>query len=222
MNRLNLISKFQTTFNTRIVCLVGYGSYFYNRKNEKSDIDLCLLLDKRIMGDTKLIREIVDSDETKIDITVHYLDEIETIGWENFSHGTHGIFFLKHLAYSDLLIGEDIFSRMADHVDHRSYVNSLHTQTRQYIDRLQVSLTKYSDEDDAYYIKYITRIMINILLLVSAISFREINHSSVHNIYDKFISKSDIFSNSTKKLYSLILNGRNNIDVIETITGSSK
>lgn len=201
-----IVKTIQATFHTRVVSLVGYGSYFFNRSHQDSDLDLCLLLDTRNNDDlTKLSTIINNQSSNTIDITVHYLDEIEKKGWENFHHGTHGIFFLNHLAAAMVLLGDDIFARKAMQVPTVKYRESIIAQIDQYIDRIQVEVIKSPQVSSDYYRKYFTRVMTDMMLLDSDISYREINKSSAVDIMNNHIMKSKIFSSSTTRSYKKIM-----------------
>jgi len=180
--------------------------FFFERAHQSSDIDLCLLLDTRNEEDLIVLNKLIDGKhESKVDITVHYLDEIECRGWENFHHGTHGVFFLHHLAHAMLLSGSDIFARKAHQVPTAKYTESLISQVHQYIDRIQTALVNDNLIRIDFYRKYLTRIMIDMMLINSEISYREVNTNSAIDIMDKFINASKIFSAESKKIHRKIM-----------------
>lgn len=213
MKSLAISTDIGKTFKKRVVSLVGYGSYFFERTRAGSDIDLCLLLDSRSADDFEKLNQLISKQSEEIDITVHYLDEIEERGWDNFYHGTHGVFFLAHLGCAELLLGDDIFARKAALIPNDKYTESLIFQISQYIDRVQVSLIKSQTVDEYFYRKYLTRIMTDMMLLGSDISFREVNKSSTLELVDHFIKDSRIFSPETKDKLNRVIK--------ETITAKS-
>lgn len=194
-----------------IVSLVGYGSYFFDKSHAESDIDLCLLLCTRMPGDLLKLHSVI-SHYDNIDITVHYLDEIEQRGWNNFHHGTHGVFFLAHLGHAELLIGDDIFSRKSHLIPPALYRKSLIAQIHQYIDRVQNAVIKNSGDSTSFFIKYLSRIMIDMLLLDAAVSYREVNTKSVGELFESNIKSSSLFSPKTKTFYERILAGESSAD----------
>lgn len=223
MENLQIIDDIARLFSDRIISLVGYGSYFFDRMINCNDVDLCLLLDTRESSDFYNLNKIIKGDVNNVDITVHYLDELEERGWDNFTHGTHGIFFLKHLGHAKVLIGNDIFARKSSLIPKRKYFNSLIDQINQYIDRIQTKLINESHDLTGYYQKYTTRILIDILLIASQISFREINNNSTIEITKKFISRSSVLSGKTKNLHNELLTGTAlNEQVAELLKSLSK
>lgn len=200
-----IVNSLNNKFGDRIISLIGYGSYYFERSTNCNDIDLCMLLDERQEYDFDDLHKLIRSSYPAIDITVHYLNEIERKGWQNFTHGTHGIFFLKHLAHSELLLGDDIFARKSILISQKKYSESLAIQINQYIDRIQNYLIKESDKNQQFFQKYFTRILIDILLLNADISFREINKSSNKKISEYFIEPNSIFSDDTKKIHRKLL-----------------
>ncbi len=213
----SIIDAMQGKFGDRIISLVGYGSYYFEKSDNCNDIDLCLLLNERHNNDFISLNELIKSTSPAIDITVHYLNEIEDRGWQNFTHGNHGIFFLKHLAHSELLLGDDIFARKSTLISQKKYFKSLIKQINQYTDRIQNKLIATRAEDQKFFQKYFTRIMIDILLLNSDISFREINKSSNLKIYESFVEPNLIFSDKTKELHQKLIKHKLGTQEIATL-----
>lgn len=202
---LPVVKDIESKFLDRVVSLVGYGSYFFDRPHDNSDIDLCLLLDTRRYQDLANIRNIIANNNSHIDITIHYLDEIELRGWDNFHHGTHGVFFLHHLANSIVLSGSDIFSRKSVQVPVTRYKESLVNQVYQYIDRIQVQLMHDTLVPIDFFRKYLTRTMTDMMLLESELSYREVNTNSAVELMNNFISISAVFSDNSKELHRKII-----------------
>ena len=170
------------------------------------DIDLCLLLNTRDHNDLTILHDIITaSKNSHVDITVHYLDEVERWGWENFHHGTHGIFFLHHLANAMVLRGSDIFARKSAQVPIQKYKESLISQILQYIDRIQVQVIHDSSVPIDYFRKYLTRTMVDMLLLESEISYREVNTNSAIDVMKSFIGVSKVFSDKSKELHEKVM-----------------
>lgn len=203
---LPVVKNIESKFSDRVVSLVGYGSYFFDRAHNGSDIDLCLLLNTRDQNDLTILHDIItDSKNSHVDITVHYLDEIEQWGWENFHHGTHGIFFLHHLANATVLMGGDIFARKSAQVPIQKYRESLISQIFQYVDRIQVRVIHDSSVPIDYFRKYLTRTMVDMLLLESEISYREVNTNSAIDVMENFIGVSKVFSGKSKELHKKVM-----------------
>ena len=171
-----------------------------------------LLLDSRKKGDLKKIGVLVDK---KIDITVHFLDEIEQCGWDNFHHGEQGLFFIQHIAQAQVLVGDDIFSRKAIAINQERYLASLIARIKTYIDRVQRKIVE-GKSDLRFFQKYISRIMTDILLLNSDISFRAINKSSPKDL-EKIFKKSNVFTLRTKKAFDKLINTKCDNSEIEII-----
>ena len=84
---LPVVKDIESKFLDRVVSLVGYGSYFFDRAHDGSDIDLCLLLNTRDQDDLTILHNIVAVGENShVDSTPHYLDEVKQWSWENFHH----------------------------------------------------------------------------------------------------------------------------------------
>ena len=214
--KLPIVKDIEAKFLDRVVSLVGYGSYSFNRPHDNSDVDLCLLLDTRKRQDLVNVRNIVASNNSHIDITIHYLDEIELRGWDNFHHGTHGVFFLHHLANSIVLSGDDIFSRKSVQVPVGRYKDSLVSQIYQYIDRIQIQLMHDTSMSVDFFRKYLTRTMIDMMLLEFELSYREVNTNSAVDLMNNFISTSAIFSDSSKEFHEKIMKQDADLDDIST------
>ena len=206
---------FIKAFGKRILSLVGYGSYFFDRSDKNSDIDFTLLLDSRRDGDLAKVSKLVGDN---IDVTIHFIDEIEQCGWNNFYHGEQGLFFIQHLAQAKVLVGNDIFSRKAPTIDRKKYLESLIGRTKSYIDRVQNGIIS-SKHDLRFYQKYISRIMTDMLLINSDISFREINSSSLQDL-SKVFMVSNIFTLRTKKAFSKLIAGQYNNSGLERLLDS--
>lgn len=220
MKKIPLLEEIEEEFSVRIVTLVGYGSYFFNRaQHDESDVDLCLVLDTRKNSDLKHLKKIFINHEHIIDITVHYLDELEQRGWENFTHGTHGAFFLHHLAHSHLILGRDLFARKAQLIPHAVYQQSLISQIESYIDRIQQRIVFGTQKNDSYfYAKYFSRIMADMMLLDSSISFREINKCDAKELLKEFFSNSSLLnSESCSILGDIILTQKNTAISVERL-----
>lgn len=207
-------------FDKRIICLLYYGSNAYNREiKENSDYDFCLVLDQRKSKDLNSIREITKK-FSKIELTLHYLKDLEFDGWDNFQSDNHGVFFLYHFASAKAIIGDNIFSRKIHLIQMNYIIDSLRRQIIEYFWRLDNKIFTLSDEElieSDIFRKYPVRITQDLLIACGDISFAEINQINYHEFFNKFIKDKKYFQNQTKELLLMVIN-RENISVDKLIT----
>lgn len=190
----------------RIVCLLFYGSSAYKNDNHtgNSDFDYCLLLKSRQPDDHILLRELCLA-HPSVDLTVHYLDILESQGWSKFRHGNHGVFFLFHLASSKTVIGTNVFARKVVHLDSRAVKESLEAQIVEYFWRLDNWFFNIdSKELIIKFRKYLTRVAQDILAMKGDISYFEINGFNKSKFHEVYIVDKPYFSKRTKQLFELL------------------
>ena len=142
-----LCTDFKTFFNDRIICLLYYGSNAYNRDIKKtSDFDLCLVLDKRMPNDISKIRKIAQT-FSKLELSLHYLADLEEDGWDNFQSDNHGVFYLYHFASAKAIIGDNIFLRKIHLVQKADVIASLKRQIIEYFWRLDNAIFILPEEE---------------------------------------------------------------------------
>jgi hypothetical protein len=199
-----IVQSIKSSFGNRVVCLLYYGSNAFPEKKKSllSDYDFCLVLDKSKSKDLEKLKEITSS-YRGIDLTLHYLNDLEDRGWTNFQHGSHGAFFLLHLASARTLIGENIFARKTAFLDKRIVRDSIEHQITEYFWRLTHWYLLEMDENKLcdLYEKYLIRIAQDMLAARGDISFDEINTMSHKDIVTKFIAKKRYFSKKTIKFF---------------------
>lgn len=207
-------------FNNRVICLLYYGSNAYNREIKKnSDYDFCLVLDQRKTKDLSIIRKITKK-FSKVELTLHYLKDLETDGWDNFQSDNHGVFYLYHFASAKAIIGDNVFARKIHLIQTNDIIDSLRRQIIEYFWRLDNKIFTLSDEDlvkSDVFRKYPVRIAQDLLIVRGDISFSEINQINYSNFFDKFVKDKEYFQNQTKELLLMVIN-RDSITVEKLIT----
>ena len=144
---------------------------------------------------------------TKVDLTFQYLDELEKKGWNNYQLGNHGLFYLYNFSQSICIHGINIFQRKLIETDYYLVKKSLLFQIQEYFWRLDNFYLKTNNniKIQNHYIKYLIRIVCDILLFSSDISFSEINIYNNNAIAD-FIQEFNYFSIQTKSQINKIFN----------------
>ena len=171
-------SELSKHFGSRIQSLLFYGSNAFNGRDvsELSDYDFCLVLDTRDHRDLEQIAQITEHFKG-IDLSIHYVDELEDFGWNRFQHGGHGAFFLLHLASAKTLLGSNIFARKISVPDDEEIQESLRRQVVEYFWRLDHWVLEGHDVEflKRQFKKYLVRIAQDLLVMKNDISFGEIN-----------------------------------------------
>ena len=215
-----LCENLKKQFDNRIVCLLYYGSNAYNREIKKnSDYDFCLVLNQRETEDLSKIRNITKK-LFKVELTLHYLKDLETDGWDNFQSDNHGVFYLYHFASAKAIIGNNIFTRKIHLIQTNDVIDSLRRQIIEYFWRLDNKIFTLSDEElikSDVFRKYPVRIAQDLLIARGDISFVEINQIDYNCFYDKFVKDKKYFQNQTKELLLMVIN-RDRITVEKLIS----
>ena len=190
-----------------ISAILYYGSRAYDRFHATSDYDLMVLIkSNKNPRDLIKIGKIANK-YPNFDITFRYLSDIESIGWDKFRHGSHGIFFMHVLAGSTILYGDNIFARKLAHIDPVAYKQALNEQIEDYFWRLNhwaVNDAENICNDIAKYQKYIARIIQDMLVYHGDISYQEINHCQDIDLFGKYVADKSYFSGLTKRLFANI------------------
>lgn len=215
-----LCDNLKDIFKNRIICLLYYGSNAYNRDIKKnSDYDFCLVLDKRKSKDLGEIRK-VTRDFFKIELTLHYLEDLEQDGWENFQSDNHGVFYLYHFASTKAIIGDNIFARKIHLIQTNNIIASLRRQIIEYFWRLDNNIFILPDEElekSDIFRKYTVRIIQDLLIVEGDISFLEINQINYSDFFNKFVKDKGYIQNRTKKLLQNVINREKNLSVDDII-----
>lgn len=203
--------RIATAFGKRIVCLLYYGSNAFPQKSRSklSDYDFCLVLDRYKEKDISKLKEIT-KDYNGIDLTLHYVEDLDELGWNNFQHGNHGVFFLLHLASARTLLGVNVFSRKIPYINRQNVIDSLERQIIEYFWRLNHWYLSELDESKlaVRYKKYLIRIAQDILVAKGDISFSEINVINNRKLIEDFVCSQSYFSTKTKKYFLELLKER--------------
>lgn len=191
-----------------MICAVGHGSFFYSRCNTYSDIDICLVLDRRYINDLLTIRSCTTSDALPLrtEVTLHYMEDISTYGWSKFQEDNHGVFYLWHLSSAIPLYGKNIFIEQRGRISGKKYRESLIVQVREYINRIQFHIMQ-GTLAGGFSQKYFTRIMIDMLLIDGAIDhYAASDYKSYRYFNEQVVAESPIFSDGTKAVYRQLIN----------------
>ncbi len=190
-------------FGSRIICLLYYGSTAFQREvKDTSDYDFCLVLDRREKDDLKKIR-MTTLFHPKVELTLHYLKEIEDDGWDNFHSDNHGVFYVHHFASIDAIIGENIFLRHIHLLNNNNVIESLKKQIIEYFWRMENAIFTNSDSDlikNNLFKKYTIRILQDIMVSKGQISFREINKIDYQAFINDYLQPNKEFSEKLKSL----------------------
>lgn len=204
-----ICEKFNSIFKNRIICLLYYGSHAYDREiKETSDYDFCLVLDERQSKDNLYIRKVLNGLK-KVELTLHYLKDLEEDGWDNFHSDNHGIFYMYHFASTQAIIGNNIFARKIHLLQSADVIASLRRQVIEYFWRLDNIIFTLPDNElinSDILRKYSIRILQDLLIIKGEISFEEINRLNYTEFYNDILIKSYYISNTTKELVWLIIN----------------
>lgn len=203
----NISRDISDVFESRIISFLYYGSHAFSGKTRSrfSDYDFCLVLDKHIPTDLSELKKITGRYKG-IDLTVHYLNDLEEIGWNSFQHGNHGTFFLLHLAASKTLLGINIFERKIAVLDKADIKDSLRRQIIEYFWRLDHWYLSETENQklNLRYKKYLIRIAQDIMVSRGDISFSEINRLSDMEFINSHLGDKNYFSTKTKKQFHKI------------------
>lgn len=207
--------EIRKTFGKRVVSLLYYGSNAFasKQRSEFSDFDFCLVLDRRHPKDLLRIKRLTTK-SNGIDLTLHYLDDLEAIGWNRFQHGNHGTFFLLHLASAKTILGVNIFARKIPVLENADIKESLVRQIIEYFWRLDHWYFEGNDAKETVrkFRKYLIRVAQDLLVSQGDISFEEINHLDSDKFITDYIANKKYLSKSTKTGFNHLRSDKATID----------
>ena len=177
-----------------IVCLLHYGSVKQKEDfNQNSDLDFHLVL-KKI--DENTLAEIKDifGFSSKIDLSIHSIDEIVKNDKIYFQNGNQGLYFMHILASSEVLAGKNIYIDLIKKIDKKKSDNSIIEKMRYYIWNLRNNYIS-RNENLSFYKKYFIRIILDILIIFNYIDYRNIANLNNRKIINLYIEK---FGNELK------------------------
>jgi len=200
-----LSEQLADAFGGRVIALLYYGSgAFHKATDRKTDHDFTFVLDKRSHGDLTRLAGIV-SRHSNLDFTVHFLAELEAIGWDDFREGSQGAFFLKYLATAHTLLGVNIFVQHANQLDPDIEWITLKHKVQEYFWRLD-QWTFRNDRAEAgsivpAYRKYVVRTAQDLLIMEGAFTFSDVNALSDDEFVKSVATVATEFSPFTRALF---------------------
>lgn len=191
-------------FGDRIQSLLFYGSHANRERTrtETSDYDFCLVLDDPHAQDFIWLRQLgIIYDRT--DVTVHYLTELETRGWENFQLGNHGVFALQYLATANAILGENVFRDKVPLLNPEEVARSLRFQVGEYLWRIDNWFLTLPDVNQLgpKVWKYLLRISHDMQVWQGDLSFEQVGAMSNAEYLGNHIVDRPYFSDRTKELF---------------------
>ncbi len=199
----------KTYYKKRIVGFLYYGSRAFNKSSwsKDPDYDLVLVLKSRHNGDVAKLSEIVKTYNMNLDVILVYEKEITGKGINNFQFGGHGSFVILYLSEAMTLIGKNPFAEVKDLVDLEAVNLSILRNIHHYFWRLEHKYIHECHDQELinYFIKYIERICLDILIVTKQISFSEHNFLSKGSLHEKILNSSGCFSLRTKRAIKTIL-----------------
>lgn len=204
----------------RVLCLLFYWSNAFNRAERKtSDFDFMAIFDSYQPWDIQKIRTLLTYKPlwVTVDFNYQYIEDIERKWRNNYQYDNHGQFYILNFSESVLLHWRNIFREAIPKVDHSRILWSLLYQIQEYFQRVDTYTMHFqwwNDEMVLFYRKYLTRIIIDILLFEWRINFMQVNLFKPIDIYYT-IEKLNVFSELSKRYYKKLVDG--NIDIDELL-----
>ncbi len=171
-----------------VVCLLHYGSIKQKEDfNKNSDLDFHLVL-KEIKENT--LDEIKDifGFSSKIDLSIHSIDEVTKNNKIYFQNGNQGLYFMHILASSEVLVGKNIYINLIEKIDKNKSDNSIIEKMRYYIWNLRNNYISGNNNLN-FYKKYFIRILMDILIMDNKINYKNISKFNNRNIVNLYIKK---------------------------------
>jgi hypothetical protein len=204
-------------FGERVVALLYYGSRAFGSRSvsSASDYDLTLVLDTHRPSDLIELAEVTQP-HPSLDLSVHFLDELEHWGWHRFQEGDQGPFALGYLGASITLLGTNIFADAFDGVAADEFRRSLRRKVHEYFWRLDHWLL-IREHDRSFrldYRKYLARIAQDLYLVADEMTFSDINRLGTDRFLESVGARSDVLSTATKTALGALSDGPLTIDAL--------
>ncbi len=152
------------------------------------------MLDEFNDQDYLLARRIRDLN-LQVEIFIDYKKHILLRGIENYKRGCHGTYFIYILASAKTLLGSIFFSDQASHITQSKARADLVDRVEEYFYRIQKTILNGEPEAASNItVKYIARILTDLLLLNNDIDFDQMNTCHYSEIIRSKISDSNLFT----------------------------
>lgn len=210
----------------RVLCLLFYWSNAFNRAERKtSDYDFMAVFDSYHEWDIEKIRMLLTYKPlwVTVDFNYQYLEDIERKGWNNYQYDNHWQFYVLNFSESVLLHWSNIFREAISKIDKQRMQSSLLYQIQEYFQRIDTYTMHFqwsNEEIMLFYRKYLTRIIIDMLLFMDKINFMQINIFKPMDIYYT-IEKLPSYSHFTKEYYKKLVNSDIDIDGLLALARSA-
>lgn len=178
-----ILQNCKVVFADNLHCILQLGTSL-NNISTANDIDIIVILKNReTLADIQKLKHIAKESPLPLDAQVINLRDLE--GW-NFSHFTHGQFFVYFLRQAEVLYGTNPFKDMR--VDNRYLISSVYQKTQYYYCRAQRQFIKneygespLSEEDYFYHRKKIL-LMLTDYWLVKSGEVKSIQNLNLKNV----------------------------------------
>jgi hypothetical protein len=200
---------------SRIECLILYGSSLNEGNNLVKDFDFILLLDSYKVTDFDILEKF--KCEIPNELFIDYKDQIIRKGINNYQRGRHGLYFFIALAYGKCLIGKNYYLDHLNEIDNKKVKKDLLFRVEEYFYRIQKHYLNDKSLDIEYIKKYISRIIFDILLYKQIINFKDFHKVHYLDILTKYIHNGIFPIDLAEQIVELVNN--NNIRTVPKIVG---
>lgn len=189
-----------------IVCLLHYGSVKQKEDfNRNSDLDFHLIVNEITENTLSEIKDIFGF-SSKIDLSIHSIDEVVRNDKIYFQNGNQGLYFMHILASSEVLAGRNIYVDLIEKIDEQKSKNSIIEKMRYYIWNLRNNYIS-GNKNLNFYKKYFIRIIMDILMIDGHINYKNISIFSNRKLIDLYIEKyGDSLQNEELKMIIELIN----------------
>lgn len=152
-----LVSEFKKRFDTRLVGILGYGSFFQGGFSRDGDVDLVIILDKNGKKDNQKIRASFRSLSSRCYFQAQVVyKNILLKDASYYSINTSGPFFLRILKTGDTLYGQNILG-LLDNPDRKIFEISVLQKVQQYLSQLKHFYFNLGRTEEKVIKKFITK-----------------------------------------------------------------
>lgn len=178
----------------RICCLLRYGPKETLERKPPADFDFLLMLDEFHGQDYIHIQKIKNLN-LPIEIFIDYKSHILLRGLENYKRGCHGVYFVYILASAETLLGENFFTDKVNSISLDKVRTDLIDRIEEYFYRIQKTLLNSESVTVGHItVKYISRILTDLLLLNDEFDFADMHTYHYTDIVRSKLSTSNLFS----------------------------
>jgi hypothetical protein len=171
----------------KVLCLLVFGSAVREQAGLVEDHDLCIVLDGVRSSELESLREFVKEtlDASKTDLTIY--DSAELLNVQHFRDVGNGAFALSYLAHATTLLGVNPFPDLLAALSDVDYRRSIGEKAADYVLRLRRSLVLAASTEATltYFRKYISRIVLDLLLYEDRAWFAKLREESNQGICER-------------------------------------